>query len=117
MIAQGIPLNSEQSIDELRGYISILEFGAGDVDVLQKLAMFCKGNPIVETSSPTSPNFPSSPSPFIVTSVSASALHSDMWEKDKNFERLFNALVHFLEPSKVSILTMIALAFSPDLQR
>jgi CLIP-associating protein 1/2 len=60
-------------------------------------------NPVAELSSPPpSPGGadPSSPSPFVV-SESMPSLHSDMWEKNKTFERLFRALILYLDPSRV----------------
>ncbi|KAJ7179334.1 clasp N terminal-domain-containing protein [Mycena filopes] len=106
LVAQGTPLKAMDDgdrVQELQSYISMLENDDVDVRVLQKLALLSIENPITETaSSPLSPEFgyPASPSPFINPSRSLPSLHSDMWGKNKNFERLFDALVLFLQPVK-----------------
>lgn len=92
-------------VQELQGYIAALVQGEPGINVLQKLALLCLEKPVTESpSSPPSPGYglPNSPSPFIEPSRSSPSLYADMWDKDKNFERLFNALINFLEPSKVS---------------
>ncbi|KAJ7117389.1 clasp N terminal-domain-containing protein [Mycena crocata] len=106
LVTQGTPLKSVDDgdqIQELQSYINMLESDDVDVRVLQKLALLAIENPIMESaSSPLSPEFgyPASPSPFINPSRSLPSLHSDMWDKNKNFERLFNALLSFLQPAK-----------------
>jgi hypothetical protein len=108
VVAQGTPLKAIEPTDrvqELQGYMSALAQGDPGINVLQKLALLCLENPVTESPSPPpSPGYglPSSPSPFVMPSHSLPSLHADMWGKDKNFERLFNALIQFLEPSKVS---------------
>jgi hypothetical protein len=92
-------------VEELNGFISALEQGQADVPLLQRLARFCLENPAVDIfSPPLSPISlqPSSPSPFIERSASFPTLKSQFWTKDKNFDRFFNALIKFLEPTKVS---------------
>lgn len=109
MVAQGTPLKAVDDVDriqELQSYIGMLENDDVDINVLQKLALLSIENPITDSvSSPLSPEFgyPASPSPFINPSRSLPSLHSDMWGKNKNFERLFNALISFLQPAKVSV--------------
>jgi CLIP-associating protein 1/2 len=91
-------------VEELNVFISALEQGRADVPLLQKLARFCMENPAVDIfSPPLSPISlqPSSPSPFIERSTSFPTLKSQFWTKDKNFDRFFNALIKFLEPTKV----------------
>ncbi|KAJ7283886.1 clasp N terminal-domain-containing protein [Mycena rebaudengoi] len=105
LVAQGTPLKAVDPVDrinELQSYITMLESDDADIRVLQKLALLSIENPAVETeSSPLSPGFyPTSPSPFMNPSRSLPSLHSDMWGKNKNFERVFNALLSFLQPSK-----------------
>ncbi|KAF7352974.1 hypothetical protein MVEN_01265000 [Mycena venus] len=106
LIAQGTPLKAVDDVDrvqELQSYINMFENDDVDVRVLQKLALLAIENPVTETaSSPLSPEFgyPASPSPFVNPSRSLPSLHSDMWGKNKNFERLFNALLSFLQPTK-----------------
>ncbi|KAF7355127.1 hypothetical protein MSAN_01428300 [Mycena sanguinolenta] len=106
LVAQGTPLKAIDDVDrvqELQNYIAMLENGDADVSVLQKLALLAIENPVTETaSSPLSPEFayPVSPSPFVNPSRSLPSLHADMWGKNKNFDRLFNALLSFLEPTR-----------------
>ncbi|KAJ7276185.1 clasp N terminal-domain-containing protein [Mycena haematopus] len=106
LVAQGTPLKAITNVDrvqELQNYIAMLENDDADVSVLQKLALLAIENPVTDpASSPLSPEFgyPASPSPFVNPSRSLPSLHSDMWGKDKNFERLFNALLSFLQPTK-----------------
>jgi CLIP-associating protein 1/2 len=108
VVSQGTPLkamNDGDRIQELQNYINMLENDDVDIRVLQKLALLSIENPIAESaSSPLSPDFgyPASPSPLVHPSRSLPSLHSDMWGKNKNFERLFNALLSFLQPAKVS---------------
>ncbi|KAJ7068076.1 clasp N terminal-domain-containing protein [Mycena amicta] len=105
LVAQGTPLRPVGEVDrvqELQGYIEALE-GDGDVHTLQKVALLAIENPVTDTvPSPLSPEFgfPSSPSPFVNASRSLPSLHADMWSKNKNFDRLFNALLAYLQPSK-----------------
>ncbi|KAF8211346.1 clasp N terminal-domain-containing protein [Mycena galopus ATCC 62051] len=106
LIAQGTPLKAVDDVDrvqELQNYIGMLENDDADVSVLQKLALLSLENPVTETaSSPLSPEFgyPASPSPFVNPSRSLPSLHADMWGKNKNFDRLFNSLLSFLQPTK-----------------
>ncbi|KAF7313627.1 hypothetical protein HMN09_00519100 [Mycena chlorophos] len=105
LVAQGTPLRGVSDVDrvqELQGYIIALE-SDGDVHTLQKVALLSLENPATDAAaSPLSSDFalPASPSPFVSMSRSLPSLHSDMWAKNKNFDRLFNALVAFLQPSK-----------------
>ncbi|KAJ7095197.1 clasp N terminal-domain-containing protein [Mycena belliarum] len=104
LVAQGTPLRAVVDVDrinELESYIAMLENDDVDVRVLQKLALLAIENPITEpASSPLSPDYPASPSPFVNPSRSLPSLQSDMWGKNKNFERLFDALLSFLHPAK-----------------
>ncbi|KAJ6629190.1 clasp N terminal-domain-containing protein [Mycena sp. CBHHK59/15] len=106
LIAQGTPLRAVDTVDriqELQSYIGMLENDDVDIRVLQKLTLLSIENPVTDAiSSPLSPEFgyPASPSPFINPSRSLPSLHSDMWDQSKNFERLFNALLLFLQPAK-----------------
>lgn len=105
MVKQGTPLKGIElpdRIQELRSYIAALERGEVTIRVLQKLALLCIENPVPElASSPLSPGYPSSPSPFSTVSRSVPSLYYDMWAKDKRFEQMFNGLIKFLEPSLV----------------
>ncbi|KAJ7774326.1 clasp N terminal-domain-containing protein [Mycena maculata] len=106
LVAQGTPLKAVddgERVQELQSYITMLENDDVDINVLQKLALLAIENPITDgASSPLSPEFgyPASPSPFIYPSRSLPSLHSDMWGKNKIFERLFNGLISFLQPNK-----------------
>lgn len=108
MVAQGTPLkamDSSNRVQELQGYITSLADGAPGIQVLKKLVLLCLENPAAESSSPPpSPVFglPSSPSPLVTSSRTLPSLHADIWDANKNFERLFNALIQFLEPTRVS---------------
>ncbi|KII95772.1 hypothetical protein PLICRDRAFT_48721 [Plicaturopsis crispa FD-325 SS-3] len=104
IVEHGTPLKAVQAEDrvqELQTYIAALENGDASIRVLQKLALLCIENPVMEPPSPTSSVYtPASPSPFILTSRALPSLHPDMWTNDKSFERLFNALIKFLDPSQ-----------------
>lgn len=105
LVAQGTPLRATQPADkakELQGYITALAQGDSSIHVLQKLALFSMENPASESlSPPLSPGvgLPNSPSPFS-HSQSLPSLNGDLWDANKNFERLFNALLQFLELTK-----------------
>ncbi|KAG5339205.1 hypothetical protein C0989_005186 [Termitomyces sp. Mn162] len=101
VVSQGTPLRATQSTDkvkELQNYITELVDGELGVHGLQKLALFSIENPVSDANSPLNPGqgVLNSPSPFF-KSASVRSLHADIWEVDKNFERLFNALIQFLE--------------------
>ena len=99
-------------VEDLNGFIFALEQGQADVPLLQRLARFCLENSDVEIFSP--PLGPislqrSTPSPFIERSASFPTLKLQFWAKDMNFDRFFNALVSFLEPTKVSDVMLCSL--------
>jgi CLIP-associating protein 1/2 len=104
VVEHGTPLKGVEPADrvrELQGFITALEKQSVSIRVLQKLALLCLENPTIDPASPSLSNFsiPASPSPFNTRAIPS--LHSDMWIADKNFERLFNALIKFLDPSRV----------------
>jgi CLIP-associating protein 1/2 len=107
VIQQGTPLTDREDPDqELQGYIHNLKQGQADIRVLQKLAWLCIEHPATTTPSPIqSPRFgsPGSPSPFLPSSRSLPLFQSDLWMKDKNFEKVFNALIKFVTLAEVSI--------------
>ena len=88
--------------EELSQLIDVLESGEPDLAALEQLAFICMANKAADASPPLSPMFdgPASPSPFNA-SQSVPSLHSDIWEKDKTFDRLFRALVQYLNAAKV----------------
>ncbi|CAK5276018.1 unnamed protein product [Mycena citricolor] len=89
--------------EELLSYITALEAGEADVGTLKKLILLAIENPAADAvSSPLSPefNFPSSPSPFGNTSHHVPPLHSDIWAQNRSFDRLINALLAFMQPTK-----------------
>ncbi|KAG7097228.1 hypothetical protein E1B28_004599 [Marasmius oreades] len=83
--------------------IKNLEEGEADVDLLQQLVHFCLDNPDIDAVSPISPGvgLPTSPSPFD-SSHSMMSLHPGLWEKNRNFDRLFDALYKYLTSSERS---------------
>ena len=99
--------------DELQGAISALEQNQVDTRLLQRLSRLCIENPstVTEPASPVSSSYgsfgqpPASPSPFIVddSQHTPQLAHSELWTKEKRFERLFNALMIFLDPAKVCV--------------
>ena len=104
---QAMPSRKETSsrVKELEDCIITLVKGDPGIQILQKLAILCLENPITEhLSPPPSPSLglPISPSPFIAPSRTLPSLQSDIWDAGKNFERLFNSLIKFLEPGKAS---------------
>ncbi|KAL6299119.1 clasp N terminal-domain-containing protein [Sparassis latifolia] len=103
LLSDGSPLLSvEDSGRELQGYISVLEQGLADVRVLKKLAGLCTQNRVDESMSPVFPAFsvPATPTPLAGSSRALPPLTSDLWTPQKNFDRLFNALIKFLDPRK-----------------
>ena len=107
VVGQGSTLESIESSDktqELQDYITAVETGSAETQVLQKLALFCLESPVMEPPSPPpSPglDIPTSPSPFLSGSRSLPSLNGNLWDVNKSFDRLFNALIQFLDPTKV----------------
>lgn len=104
------PATLEQELDNL---IFALDIGDADVAALKRLALICQETTSSDLSSPPlSPDsrHPSSPTP-LVPSLSTNQLYSDIWEKNKTFDRFFKALMKYLDPervcSKISNLTCI----------
>jgi CLIP-associating protein 1/2 len=100
-------MKSEEASDkvhELQGYIAAVVNGDPGTQVLQKIVLLCMENLVTEPPSPPpSPGLelPTSPSPFTPPSRSLPSLHGNLWGVNKNFDRLFNALMQFLDPAKV----------------
>ncbi|KDQ64807.1 hypothetical protein JAAARDRAFT_684619 [Jaapia argillacea MUCL 33604] len=105
IVEQGTPLRAvepAERVRELQTYIARLEKGDGDIiAVFRKLALLCIENPLSDSiASMDGLPDPSTPSPFFGSSRSLPSLYSDMWDKDRNFDKLFRALITFLDPSK-----------------
>ncbi|OSC99183.1 hypothetical protein PYCCODRAFT_1480052 [Trametes coccinea BRFM310] len=83
-------------------FIVALEDGTADISVLKKLARLCSKNPSHEPLSPVSPGFsaPLTPSPMNIPARPLESGRVDYWAQDKLFDRLFSALVKFLDPHK-----------------
>jgi hypothetical protein len=107
VVGQATIMKSEEASDkvhELQDYIDAVVNGDPGTQVLQKLALLCMENPVTEPPSPPpSPGLelPTSPSPFTPPSGSLPSLHGNLWGINKNFDRLFNALMQFLDHAKV----------------
>ncbi|PFH52674.1 hypothetical protein AMATHDRAFT_74133 [Amanita thiersii Skay4041] len=86
---------------ELPKLIVTLQADEPDVSTLQQLILISMSNNVTDSSPPQSPAFdgPASPSPFHVPQ-SVTSLHCDIWEKDKTFDQLFQALIHHLNIAK-----------------
>ncbi|KAF8164925.1 clasp N terminal-domain-containing protein [Crassisporium funariophilum] len=105
LIAEASPANSDADPErwqELESHISALGAGEADVSVLKKLVVICMENTVTDISSPMSSprhtKHPSSPTPLVPSHPSS--LHSDMWEKNKTFERFFNAFNLYMDPNR-----------------
>ncbi|KAG9219191.1 hypothetical protein CCMSSC00406_0001601 [Pleurotus cornucopiae] len=93
----GVP----SKLDEINSCISAFESGNCDIAQLKRIAMLCRRNPVAEPPlSPFEFSSPTSPSPFLTPANSVPSLQIEIWDKDKNFERLFNALMAFMSPEK-----------------
>lgn len=94
--------------EELNKFVAALEDGNADFHVLQKLAQLCSSNPIsTDTASPLSPHLglPSGPSLFIPVTRTSPPVIPDMWTQEKTFDRLFDGLLNFLDPTKVRLVS------------
>lgn len=103
---QSLPFTAGEPSDrreELNSYIAQLGKGSADTRVLKKLAILCRLSPVNEPLSPISPALsdPSSQSPVFGSSRTLPLLKSDLWTQGKLFDRVFDALVKFLDPGKV----------------
>lgn len=88
---------------ELKRCIAALDDGSASVTTLKTLAWLSMENPVQEEPNDFRTGFslPMSPSPSMTKFNSAPSLMSTIWDEDKNFERLFNALIKFLSVDKV----------------
>jgi len=86
----------------IEGCITELLAGSANITTFYKIAGLSLQNPVTIISPPMSPlNDPSSPISFD-SSQSLPSLHCDVWEKNKNLDRLLKAMVEALTPEKVS---------------
>ncbi|KAF8974575.1 clasp N terminal-domain-containing protein [Flammula alnicola] len=105
LFAQVAPITmnvSPERIQELDDLIASLDRGDADIAALKRLTLICMENTVAELSTPPlSPdsNHPSSPTPLAL-SRSMPVLHSDIWEKNKTFDRFFKALIKYLEQDR-----------------
>ncbi|THV03303.1 hypothetical protein K435DRAFT_651641 [Dendrothele bispora CBS 962.96] len=82
--------------EELQKYIAALEQGDVSTGTLQNMVHFCLENPVTDLMSPLSEiGYPASPSPFMSYN-SMPSLQPDLWERNKNFDRFFDALLNQL---------------------
>lgn len=91
---------------ELKRHITALENDDVDVMVLKKLAWLCVENPVHEEPSEFKSGFalPMSPSPASMIFDNVPSLVSTLWEEEKLFDRMFNALLKCLTSNKVSLM-------------
>ncbi|KAF9534422.1 clasp N terminal-domain-containing protein [Crepidotus variabilis] len=96
------PLASEP-LEELEIHISTLENGNVEVASLKRLALFCMLNSVTDSLlSPLSGpgnHFPPSPT-YEPPGWPAKELNNQLWENNRNFDRLFNNLMAYLQPEK-----------------
>ncbi|PCH41419.1 hypothetical protein WOLCODRAFT_89263 [Wolfiporia cocos MD-104 SS10] len=87
---------------ELQTFIVALEQGSADVPELKSLALLSRQYPVDEPGSPLSPAFAAPPtrSLFFEVPRSVPSSASNLWKEDKNIDRLFSALIKFLDPRK-----------------
>lgn len=101
-LGRGDPAVINQQLNDAIGH---LDAGTATIAILKDVIHICMANPTAEATSPLSAdfNFPASPSPFVaptpIRSLPSGGL--DIWEQNRNFDRLFNALTKFANPSQV----------------
>lgn len=96
-------------VQQLRDVMSLLEQGVADLAALRLLAALCTNNPATSSSptsfaSPLSPNGtsgPLSPTPGRELLSTARPLGSDIWLGGKLFDKVFAALLRFLDSDTV----------------
>jgi len=85
-------------VQDLQDITTALEDNVADVAALKRLAIICMENPIPEGTS--EPHLSSSPT-SLISKLSQTISHTELWEKNQTFEKLFKALMAYLQPSKV----------------
>lgn len=99
-----IPRQSpSDQVSRLQDLIAHLVDRSSSVTELKELVFICHASPALEAMSPLSSEhaYPSSPSPFIPPSRSLPGV-IDIWEQNKNAEKLFDALLAFLAEEQVN---------------
>jgi CLIP-associating protein 1/2 len=98
------PAPARDAKTELTEYISALASGSIDQRQLQRLALLCSEHPLRDLGSPMTSSgsapLPMSPTPGAGLNSAHALLHS-IWTEGRAFDRLFNGLMKFLDPSKV----------------
>lgn len=104
MLAEASSVKSSTHTEDLENLISELVHGKGGIAVLKRLTIICKDNATIDPSSPSisSSSHTSSPSPSKPLDL-PSTLHLSIWEKNKTFDRLFDAILKYLNPSRVCL--------------
>lgn len=109
MISKAGPLKAKddaERIQELKTHIAALEVGDITKENLQRVALFCSENTVSDLSSPPPSPGGGSPSPFLLNPSTSLTTRSELWDTERVFDRLFNALMQYLEPSKVCAITL-----------
>lgn len=103
LISKAGPLKAKddaERIQELKTHIAALEVGDITKENLQRVALFCSENTVSDLSSPPPSPGGGSPSPFLLNPSTSLTTRSELWDTERVFDRLFNALMQYLEPSK-----------------
>lgn len=90
-------LSEEERVGEIQALTKALEAEVS-AETLQQVAAVCVATRVADPSTPLSPS--GGPTPFSGAESQDDALHSSIWEKDRNFDRLFKTLVKALDPAK-----------------
>lgn len=110
MISKAAPLKSKddaERIEELNSHIAALQAGEITKESLQRIALICSENTVSDLSSPPPSPGGGSPSPFVLNSASVPlTTRSELWDTERVFARLFNALMQYLEPTKVCTISV-----------
>ena len=89
-------------LEDLLHHLTELINGRADIESLRKIAKICHNNPVGDAQDNSDP-FPLTPSPKFEKPI---PMKSTIWMKDtKLFNRLFDALIQFLDHEKVCALS------------
>ena len=105
VIDKGSPFkgaDDKHKLSELKRFISALEDGSADVTILKKLALLCRDTALHEDLSEMNTvfSFPATPSPLNLQ-FNGGSLKATIWDEEKLFDRMFDALMSFLTAQKV----------------